>query len=106
MTGPAVQPTTSGPAFRVTVVAPQHAVAYEQVYAQLDAAHGVVHVLSADGRTHYLSVPIGCAVIEWQDAAALQPQPGIPAYAPGAFGRMGEQMQRMMDEMGGAFGQG
>ncbi len=102
---PHVKATTAGPAFRVTILGPEQSEAYEQVYARLDSAHQVVHVFSADGQTHYLSIPIGSALIEWKDAAALQPRPRIPPYGPGAFESLGEQMQRMMEGMGRAFGE-
>jgi hypothetical protein len=98
--------TTSGAAERVVVMGPQQAVAYAQVYARLDADHGVIHILSADAQIHYLTVPIGCTLVEWQDASPLRPQPWIPAFASGAFGAMGEQMERMLKEMGDAFGPG
>ena len=45
-------PTTAGPVFRVSILGEQQTEAYEQVYAQLDSAHGVVHVFSADAQTH------------------------------------------------------
>lgn len=103
---PAPHLTTSGPAERVVVMGPQQAVAYAQVYARLDAENSVIHIFSADAQIHYLTVPLGCTLVEWQDTSPLQPQPWMPAYASGAFGAMGEQMQRMMKEMGDAFGPG
>lgn len=103
---PSLQLNTSGPAERVVVMGPQHAIAYQNVYAQMDAEHGVVHIFSADAQTHHLSVPLGCTMVEWQDAAALQPQPWIPTFGSGAFGAIGEQMERMLKDMGDAFGPG
>ena len=99
-------PTVSGTAFRVTILGPQPAEAYERVHAQLDAAHGVVHVFSADAQTHYLTIPIGSALIEWQDPSALGALPRVPPFGPGAFERMGEQVQRMVEGMGRTFGPG
>ena len=96
----APSPTTAGPAFRVTLMGAQHAEAYEGVYADLDAQHGVVHVFSSDRQVHYLTIPLGSALIEWQDPAMLQPQPRLPAFGPGAFHRIGEQMQQMFEGFG------
>ncbi len=97
---------TSGPAFRVIVLGPQQAMVYEGIHVQFDPAHPVVHVLSADQQTHYLSVPVASAIVEWQDASALEPKPFVPSFGDGAFDQVGEQMQRMMNDMGRAFGQG
>ena len=100
-----VDPTRAGPAFRVTLIGPQHAEAYANVYALIDPDHAVVHVLSADGQTHFLSIPIQHALIEWRDPAPLDPQPRIPPFGSGAFERLGEEIQRMTRGMGRAFGQ-
>ena len=89
--------TTSGVAARVTLLAPDFSEAYERVYVQLDA--GVVHVLSEDAATHYLTIPVGQVLIEWRPRSELQPQPRVPVYWPGAFDQVGEQMQQMLDEM-------
>lgn len=104
MNTPVVNATTSGPAFRVTILGEQHE-AYEGVYAKIDADHGVVHVLSADALTHYLSIPINLALIEWHDPAALQPQPRVAPFSADAFQRMGEHVQRMAEGMSRSFGQ-
>jgi len=89
-------PTTSGPAFRVTILGPQHAEAYEHVYAAIDEARGVVHVFSHDASTHYLSIPAGAALIEWRDPTELNPRVRMPPFGPGAFDGFGEQIQNMM----------
>jgi hypothetical protein len=91
--------TTSGVAARVTLLAPDLSEAYERVYVQLDSGAGLVHVLSEDAATHYLTIPIGQVLIEWRPRSELQPRPRVPAYGPGAFDQMGEQMQQMLDEM-------
>lgn len=106
MNSPVVKPTTSGAAFRVTIIGPQQAEAYENVYAILDSEFGVVHVLSADRTIHYLTIPITSALVEWEDPAALGAQPRMPPFGPGAFQRLGEQVQRMAEGMGNAFGPG
>lgn len=98
-------PTTAGLAFRVTLLG-HEAEAYEGVYALLDAQYPVVHVFSADAQTHYLTIPLASALIEWQDPTALQPLPRLPAFGPGAFDRLGEHVQRMAEGMGRAFGPG
>src|SRR5687767_13420352 len=100
-----VDPTRAGPAFRVTIIAPQHAEAYGNVYAVIDPDHAVVHVLSADGQTHYLTIPIHHALIEWRDPTSLEPQPRIPPFGAGAFERLGKEVQKMAEGMGRAFGQ-
>ena len=99
-------PTTAGPAFRVSILGEQQTESYERVYAQLDPAHGVVHVFSADGQTHYLTIPTARALVEWNDPAPLVAQMRIPPFGPGTFERMGEQVQRMVDGMGRTFGAG
>ena len=104
MNTPVVNAITSGPAFRVTILGEQHE-AYEGVYAKLDAEHGVVHVLSADAQTHYLSIPVSVALIEWHDPAALQPQPRIAPFSPAAYQRMGEHAKRIAEGMSRTFGQ-
>jgi hypothetical protein len=96
-----VSPTTAGPAFRVSLIGPQISEAYEAVYAVLDARYPVVHVLSPDTRTHYLTIPLGSALIEWLDPRTLEPRPRIPPLGPGAFQRMQEGMQRMMEGVDG-----
>ena len=95
MTQKTPRPTTSGPAYRVTLMGPQQAEAYEKVFAVLDAEHGVVHVLDAETTTHYLTIPIASVLIEWEDPAVLQPQPRMPPFGAAAFERLGEQVQRM-----------
>ena len=95
-----MQATTSGPAYRVTVVGPQHTEAYEGVQALVDADRGVVHVFGADGATHYLTIPLTSALIEWHDPTPLQPQPRFPPYGTGAFERLGEHVQRMAEGIG------
>ena len=104
MNTPVVNATISGPAFRVTILGEQHE-AYEGVYAKLDAEHGVVHVLSADAQTHYLSIPISLALIEWHDTAVLHPQLRIAPFGADAFQRMGEHAQGMAEGMSRTFGQ-
>jgi hypothetical protein len=99
-------PTTAGPAFRVSVLGEQQSEAYEMVYVQLDAANCVVHVFSADAQIHYLTIPIQRVLVEWLDPSALEPQVRMPPFGAGAFERMGEQVQRMADGMGRALGQG
>lgn len=98
-------PTTAGQAFRVTIMG-QEAEAYERVYVQLDAQFPVVHVFSTDAQTHYLTIPLASALIEWEDPAPLQPFPRLPAYGPGAFERFGEHAQRIAEGVGRAFGHG
>lgn len=106
MNAPAVNPTQSGAAFRVSIIGPEQAEAYMNVHAALDAEHGVVHVYSSDAQTHYLTIPISSALIEWRDPSALQPQVRIPPFGPDAFEHLGEQMQRMAQGIGRGFGQG
>jgi hypothetical protein len=98
---PHAAPITAGPAVRVTCLALQPAESYEGVYVQLDS--GVVHVFSADQRAHILTMPMAAALIEWQDAAVLQPQPRMPAISDAAYEQIGEQMQQvqqMFQQMG------
>jgi hypothetical protein len=89
-------PTTSGVAFRVTILAPQQAEAYEHVYAVQDEARGVVHLFGADGLTHYLTIPAGCALIEWKDPTELRPRLRMPPFGPDAFDGFGASIQNMM----------
>jgi hypothetical protein len=103
MNTPVINATTSGLAFRVSILGGQHE-AYEGVYAKLDPEHGVVHVLSRDAQIHYLSIPINLALIEWQDPAPLEPQPRIAPFGAAAFDRMSEHAQRMAEGMSRAFG--
>jgi hypothetical protein len=100
---PAV-PTTSGPAFRVTMIGQQNAEAYEGVYAIIDEKSRFVHVLSADGQTHYLSIPVTSALIEWKDPQPLEPGLRVPTFQTDAFQKLGEQVQRMTEGMGRVFG--
>ena len=102
---PPASPTTSGPAFRVSILGPEQSEAYERVHVVLDERYGVVHVFGADGQTHFLTIPLSRALIEWHDPAALQPQPRIPPYGAGAFERLGVQVQRMAEGVSRAFGQ-
>jgi len=104
MDTPAIEPTTSGPAYRVTLLAPQQAEAYQGVYVRLDAQRGVVHLYSADGQTHYLTLPAGATLIEWLDPAVLEPRPRVPAFGARAWEQFGEQIQRMSEGVGRAFG--
>lgn len=99
-------PITAGPAFRVTLLGEPQSEAYQGVFVQLDATHRVAHVFSADETIHYLTVPLDRALIEWTDPAPLEPQPRLPPYGPGAFERMGEQVQRMVEGMGRTMGPG
>ena len=99
-----MKPTTSGPAYRVTIVSAQHTEAYQDVHATIDGDRGVVHVFGPDGSTHYLTIPVGSALIEWLDPAPLHPQPRIPPYGAGAFEKLGEQVQRMAEGIGKGFG--
>ena len=96
MTTPHPIPTTSGLAFRVTIMGPQQAEAYERVHAVVDSAHAVVHLFSHDGQTHYLTIPAGSALIEWKDPTELRPRLRVPPFGPGAFDGFGEQIQNMM----------
>ena len=100
-----MKPTTAGPAFRVTIVSAQHTEAYQGVQASIDGDRGVVHLFSADGQTHYLTIPVALALVEWVDPAPLHPQPRIPPYGSGAFERLGEQVQRMAEGFGKGFGE-
>ena len=97
-------PTTSGPAFRVTILGPQQAEAYENVYAVIDEARRAVHLFSHDGTTHYLTIPAGAALVEWKDPTELRPRLRVPPFGPGAFDGFGEQVQNMMKGFRG-FGQ-
>jgi hypothetical protein len=105
MTPLAVTPTTAGVAFRVTIIGPEQAEAYENVHAVLDDGRGVVHVFSADASTHYLTIPMGSALIEWRDPSALNPRPRLPPYGAGAYESFGEHIQKMAREIGGSFGE-
>ena len=96
MSSPEPVPTTSGPAFRVTILGPQQAEAYEHVYATIDEARGVVHLFSHDGKTHYLSIPASAALVEWKDPTELRPRLRVAPFGPGAFDGFGEQIQNMM----------
>ncbi|HEX8432941.1 MAG TPA: hypothetical protein VF625_16765 [Longimicrobium sp.] len=99
-------PTLSGPAFRVTILGQQYAEGYENVFAKIDPAHSAVHVFSADGETHYLTIPLNCALIEWQDPASLNPGPRISPMGAGAFARIDAQLTEMTKGMRNAFGKG
>jgi|GEM_PF-5444802 hypothetical protein len=96
-------PTVSGPAFRVTILGQQYAEGFENVFAKIDAAHSAVHVFSADGETHYLTIPITAALIEWHDPAPLNSVPRLPAMGAGAFERMDAQLQQMTESMRNRF---
>jgi hypothetical protein len=63
-----------------------------------------VHVLSADGQTHYLSIPQNKALIEWKDPLPLNPGLRVPSFQADAFQKLGEQVQRMTEGMGRVFG--
>jgi hypothetical protein len=89
-------PTTSGPAFRVTILGPQQAEAYEHVFAMIDEARRVVHLFNHDGKTHFLSIPASSALIEWKDPTELRPRLRVPPFGPGAFDGFGQQIQNMM----------
>jgi hypothetical protein len=95
----ATQPTRSGRAYRVSILGPAQVEAYSDLHVTLDSQHGVVHVFSADAQTHYLTIPIAHALIEWKDPAELQPQLRVPPFGAGAFEQVGEQMQRMIAGM-------
>ena len=73
MTSPHPIPTTSGLAFRVTIMGPQQAEAYERVHAVVDSAHAVVHLFSHDGQTHYLTIPAGSALPVMYPTRRLSP---------------------------------
>lgn len=99
-----VAPNTAGLAFRVTIIGPQQAEAYENVHVILDDARGVVHLFGPDARTHFLTIPISSALIEWKDPTELNPRPRIPPFGPGAYGHFGEHLQQMAKDLGGGFG--
>jgi len=71
---------------------------------QIHPANRVVHIFGPDAHTHHLTVPIGCTLIEWRDPSVLEPPPRLPPYGPGAFRQMGDELQRMTEEMGRTFG--
>ena len=96
MNPPVPTAITSGPAFRVTIMGPQQAEAYERVFAVLDSEHGVVHLFGHDGQTHYLTIPASSTLIEWKDPTELRPRLRVPPFGPGAFDGFGEQIQNMM----------
>ena len=106
MNEPSATPRLSGRAFRVTLLISEPAEAYRDVRVQIDGQAGLVHVFSADGRTHYLSMPASSTLVEWEDPAALQPQIRVPPLGAGAFDQMGEQMQRMIQGMQHGMGMG
>lgn len=95
-----VKPTTSGPAFRVTIIGQQMAESYENVYVVLDPKGGMVHLLSADGQIHYLTIPQGSTLIEWADPSVLAPHPRVPPFGPGSFKRIQEGIGRMAEGLG------
>ncbi|HYW05986.1 MAG TPA: hypothetical protein VE913_03460 [Longimicrobium sp.] len=96
---------TFSPAFRVTIPGQQYAEGYENVFAKIDPAHSAVHVFSTDGATHYLTIPINSALIEWHDPAALNPGPRMPPMGAGAFERIDAQLQQMTEGMRNHFGE-
>ncbi|MBW3628028.1 MAG: hypothetical protein KY464_01910 [Gemmatimonadetes bacterium] len=106
MNAPDVAPITAGLAYRVTIIGPQQAEAYENVHAILDGERGVVHVFDRDARLHYLTIPLAAALIEWKEPSPLNPRPRLPPFGPGAFEHFGEHMQRMAQEMSEGFGPG
>ena len=97
----APMPTTTGVAFRVTIFGAQQAEAYQNVHVLLDDRRGVVHLFAADGRTHYLTIPLGSALIEWKDPSELDPRPRVPPFGLGAYQGFAEHVQRMAKDMGG-----
>lgn len=99
MSNTGASPNRSGLAFRVSILGPQQVEAYSDVHVVIDPDHAAVHVFAADGATHYLTIPSGAALIEWKDPAALNPQMRLPAFGPGTFEQVGEQVQRMMEGM-------
>lgn len=94
---------TSGPAFRVVVLAGQQAVAYHDVQVRLDPGAGLFHLLNRDGTVHFLSVPVARVVVEWSDTAPLGPEPYVPSFGQGAFERVGKQLSEMSESIGRAF---
>jgi hypothetical protein len=103
MENPAGQPTTDGLAFRVTILGSDTPESFLNVRAQLDKDHDVVHVFSADGQTHYMSIPTSRTLIEWKDASVLEPQIRMPTFGPNSFEQAGQQISRMMEGFGKAF---
>jgi hypothetical protein len=99
-------PRTSGRAYRVSLLGQEQVEAYPSVHVELDAEHSVVHLFSGDGATHYLTLPLARALIEWEDPAPLQPQLRLPPFGAGAFDQMGEQMQRMVQGIQHGMGMG
>jgi hypothetical protein len=94
---------TSGPAFRVIVLVGEQPIAYHDVQVKLDPGAGLFHVLDRSGNRHFLSVPISLAVVEWSDAASLEPVPYVPGFGPGAFEAVGRRLSEMSESMSRAF---
>jgi hypothetical protein len=101
----AADPTRSGPAFRISILGPEQVESYMNVHVSLDVDLPVVHVFSADGSTHYLTIPLASALIEWKDPSVLHPQMRLPPFGTESFEQMGEQVRRMMEGMKHGLGQ-
>lgn len=99
MTDAAGAPQTAGPAYRVSILGPEQVEAYMNVHVVIDREHPVLHVFAADATTHYLTIPLSSALVEWKDPSALNPQLRMPGFGAGAFEQLGEQVQRMMEGM-------
>lgn len=99
MTDSNVNPSTAGAAFRVSILGQEQTESYRDVHVAIDPENHVVHVFSADARTHYLTVPIASTLIEWRDPSPLGPQLRLPPFGAGAFEQIGEQMQEMLKGM-------
>lgn len=100
MTNEATSIRTSGTAFRVIVLAGQHAIAYRNVQVKLDPSAGLLHLLDEGGTRHYLSAPMTLCIVEWSDPAALEPEPFMPVFASGAYERMLQQIAQMTGNIG------
>ena len=97
-------PLTEGVVFRVTLAHGDQLEAYPGAYVRLDAANGVVHIFSKDAQTHYLTIPLSRAIIEWRDPSALEPQPRTSPYGSTAFDAIERHMEKMTKAMSERFG--
>jgi hypothetical protein len=104
MSSEPVTPMTEGRVFRVTLTHGDQFESYLGVYVRVDIGNGVVHIFSQDAQAHYLTIPLGHAIIEWQDPSALEPRPRTSPYGSKAFDAMEKQLETMTKAMSERFG--
>ena len=98
-------PLTEGHVFRVTLSHLTPPESYLGVYVRFDVESNLVHIFGPDSKTLYLTIPLGCVIVEWRDPAVLKPQPRTPPYAPATLEELEEQLRQFTGALGNRIGE-